>query len=109
MKEIPRMAIEEVEIDAASARILVRPVVAPSEHYEYIYRTGTGVRWVPEQRALAPYEVGGMSPAWWFGQIVAAVRSEYGQRLELRPETRWTSVPEETRREIEAIVAQHAV
>ena len=92
--------IDEVEIDGA-AGILVRPRIPANEHYEHIYRTASGVRWQQQTRALVVYEVKGMPPAWWFRQIVAAVESEYGQRLELRPDTRWTNVSEAERREIE--------
>jgi hypothetical protein len=99
MREV--VPIDEVEFDA-SIGILVRPKIPVAEHYEHIYRTASGVRWQPQKRALVPYEVKGMSPAWWFRQIVAAVQSEYGQRLELRPDTRRTNVPEPDRREIES-------
>ena len=108
MQTNERVAIDEVEIDG-SARLLVRPKLAPSEHYEYIYRTASGVRWSRDARALVPYEIKGMSPAWWFSQIVAAVESEYGQLLELKVETKWTNVSESDRLEIEAASKRHAV
>ena len=101
-KSVP---IDAVEVDAALG-ILVRPRIPESEHYEHIYRTATGVRWQSQRRALVAYEVKGMSPAWWFQQIVDAVASEYGQHLELQPDTLWTNVPESERSEIEG---KHAV
>jgi hypothetical protein len=107
MQEMARISIEEVEIDASTG-ILIRPKIAASEDYEQIYRTASGVRWNREARALVPYQVKGMSASWWFNQIVAAVRSEYGQCLELRPETRWKNVSEEQRREIEKVGKAHA-
>ena len=108
MQSATRIIIDEVEIDE-SVGILVRPQIAPAKDYEHIYRTASGVRWQRERRALVPYQVKGMSHAWWFSQIVAAVQSEYGQLLELGPNTRWTNVPERTQREIEALNAKHAV
>jgi hypothetical protein len=97
----PRISIDEVEIDR-SGRILVRPRIASSEQYEYIYRAASGVRWMSEARVLAPYETKDGSPAWWFRQIVVAVRDEYRQVLVLQPDTRWINVSIEDRSEIEA-------
>jgi hypothetical protein len=97
--------IDEVEIDAGVG-VLVHPRIPPIEHYEQIYRSASGVRWNRERRALVAYEPKGMPAPWWFDQIIAAVQSEYGQRLELRADTRWTNVAPEVRREMES---KHAV
>ena len=99
------IVVDEVKMDAAVG-IVVRPRIAPGEGYEFIYRMASGVRWNPERRAFVVFEPKEMSAAWWFRQIVTAVQSEYGHRLELRQETRWTDIPQEVRLEMES---EHAV
>ncbi len=94
------VAIDEVEVDPVIG-VLVRPRIAAAEHYEYIYRAASGVRWQHQKRALIAYELSDLSPVQWFHQIVASVQSEYGQVLELRPDTRWTNVSESERRQME--------
>ena len=95
-----RIPIDEVAIDS-TGRILIRPRIAATDDFEHIYRTASGVRWEAASRSLVPYEVMDKAPPWWFRQIIDAVQSEYGQLLELRPETIWTNVPAETRRDIQ--------
>jgi hypothetical protein len=99
MRQIP---IAQVEV-AASGLLHVKPSVPDSEGFEHIYRTATGVRWLKDQRALAPARVVELSLAQWFAEIVAAAASEYGVRLLLTPETKWVNVPELLRSEIEAV------
>ena len=100
--------IEEIEINTIVG-ILVRPRIPLAENYEHIYRTASGVRWHPQSRALVAYDVDGMPPEWWFRQIVAAVAGEYGQVLELRPDTRWKNVSELERKAIESAHEKAAV
>ena len=108
MRNSSRTPIDEVAIDAAGA-VAIRPRIAADETFEHIYRAAMGVRWHSDTRSLVPYETKGETPAWWFRQIVAAVSSEYGQLLELQPDTKWTNVSSDVRRAIEAIEDGHAV
>ncbi len=101
MHDVVRIPIDEVAIDSMG-RLLVRPRIAANEDFEFIYRTASGVRWQSESRCLAPYELKDKAPPWWFRQIVDAVRSEYRQLLKLHPDTIWTNVPADTRRDIQS-------
>jgi hypothetical protein len=108
MRDESHVPIEEVAIDAGGT-IAVTPRIPSHEHFEHIYRAAMGVRWQPTLRALVPYETKDATPDWWFRQIVSAVRSEYGQILELRPETKWTNVSLELKRAIQSGMDGHAV
>ena len=89
--------IQEIAIDA-SGRLLVRPAKTV---FEAIFRTASGVHWDAESASLhapRPDEWGYLR---WFEQISCAAASEYGIRLEVTPETLWSNVPDDVRREIE--------
>jgi hypothetical protein len=101
MRALVRIPIDEVAIDS-TGRLLVRPRIAATEDFGQIYRTASGVRWESASRSLVPYEAMDKAPPWWFRQIVDAVQSEYRQLLELQPDTIWTNVPAETRRDIQS-------
>jgi hypothetical protein len=101
MRGESRVPIAEVAIDSSGA-IAITPRIAPTEDFEQIYRAAMGVRWQPNLRALVPYETQGATPEWWFRQIVSAVHSEYGQVLELQPDTKWTNVSPEIKRAIQS-------
>jgi hypothetical protein len=91
--------IQEVLVDP-EGRLLTRPC-DELEGSSMVYRAAMGVRWFSQARAFGPEKAGGMPPAQWFAQTVAAVRDELGKDLRLTPRTEWTNVPSEVRAEIE--------
>jgi len=100
--------IDSVEIGPAH-RLLIRPRLLPEETLEFIYRTGTGIRWEPQSRALSPVESGIPAHVEWFKRIVDAVRSEYGYALVVTPETLWVNVSADLRGTLEAFARASAV
>lgn len=60
------------------------------------------VGWDPESRTLFSHKPRERSYLHWFRQIIAAAAAEYGIRLVVTPQTKWTSVPDAVRTEIEA-------
>lgn len=95
MRTVP---ITEVEVIAGIVH--VRPDIPMSEDFEHIYRTATGVRWDRTKRCLIPYEPGTLTCADWFKEIVAAVLSEYGIRLEITASTRWCRTAQDFREDV---------
>jgi hypothetical protein len=93
-------AIDEIAIDQAG-RLLVRPRLGPAHDFAFIYRDASGVRWDAGSRSLVAPAPETWSYLDWLKQIVAAVSSEYGHRLQLTPETRWSGVPAELQSSIE--------
>jgi hypothetical protein len=59
MRSIP---IAQIEV-AESGLISVAPAVPTSEHFEHIYRTATGVRWLPASRSFSPARMAELSHA----------------------------------------------
>jgi hypothetical protein len=105
MRSIP---IASIELDG-SDRLLVRPLRGSDVGFEYIYRSATGVRWRAEDGAFYPVEVGDLSSALWFAEIVAAARAELGVDLRFSPDTSWVTVPDRIRHEIESLVSREPV
>jgi hypothetical protein len=98
MRSIP---IAQIEV-AESGLLNVAPAVPTSEHFEHIYRTATGVRWLSGSRSFSPARMAELSHAQWFAEIVGAAASEYGVQLEITPHTKWQNVPPAIRAEIES-------
>jgi hypothetical protein len=95
-----REPIEEVRIDERN-RLLLR---ASATTFDKIYRAATGVEWDAAALALASPVPREFSHSRWFEQIVSSVAGEYGIELTLGPDTNWTAVPADARREIETFV-----
>jgi hypothetical protein len=98
MRSIP---IAQIEV-ADSGLLSVAPAVPDAEQFEHIYRTATGVRWLPGSRSFSPARMAELSHAQWFAEIVDAAANEYGVRLEITPHTKWQNVPAEIRAQIES-------
>ena len=83
-----RVSVTGIEIDD-QGRLLVFP---GEVDYSFIYRSATGVHWDQDRRAL----VGPAPKEWsyldWYKNIVASVRSEYGDALEATGATSWVNV-----------------
>jgi len=90
--------IVEVRIDG-DGKLLVCPKVS---RFPHIYRAGMEVGWDPDSRTLFSPKPREWSHLHWFRQIVAAAVGEYGIRLVVTPQTRWTDVSDALRTEIEA-------
>jgi Integron Cassette Protein Hfx_Cass5 len=91
--------VAEIGIDEAG-RLLVRP---QGETFEHIYRCAMEVHWDQDLACLFVPKPRKWSYVDWYRQIVAAVRAEYGRDLVVSGNTRWTNVPADLRRTIEAI------
>ena len=85
--------ITEVAIDS-EGRLLVFPA---SNTYPMIYREAVEVHWDAVGRFLYSPKPREWSYLHWFQHII-----EVAGGLALSPDTRWTNVPEELRREAEA-------
>jgi hypothetical protein len=105
MRSIP---IAQIEV-AESGLLNVAPEASAVEHFEHIYRTATGVRWLPGSRSFAPARMAELSHAQWFSEIVGAAASEYGVQLQITSQTKWQNVPADIRAEIEARSTRAAV
>ena len=86
-----------VEIDS-KGRMRLYPVEAA---YDFIYRAAAGVDWDKEGRFLHARELGDWTYPEYFGQIVSAVASEYGDVLKTESGTKWIGVSDIIRQEIE--------
>lgn len=93
------VSIEEIAIDAEN-RLLVRPLLMPSENFAHIYRDASGVAWIENVRSLGAREPQKWTHVELFKQILAAVRNEYGNSLVLTPKTRWSNVPDQLQSEL---------
>ena len=91
-----RIEIVEVSLNSGGKLLVVAKLPAESD-YRFIYRTATGVRWLPAERALTPADMGTSSPQFWFNKIVHAVQDEYGDELVVTDATKWTNIPESLR------------
>ena len=94
-----RIPVEEIRIDE-SGRLHLHPRLAEGSDYEFVYRAAMEVYWDPVSASLFSPVPRERSYLDWFRQIVAAVRSEYGDRLAVSGRTQWTNVPGDLRREI---------
>ena len=101
---LPKIPIEEITIDAAG-RLLVRPVLKTGTDFAFIYRAAVGVNWDPRSASLVAPKPKEWSYIDWFRNIIAAVRSEYGDQLTLSSETEWSNVPSDLRQQIERSAA----
>jgi hypothetical protein len=102
-------SVPVAEIAVTSGLVHVTPQVSSPEGFEYIYRSATGVRWLPAERCFAPAQRGALTHGAWFREIAAAAAGEYGVNLQITPATRWREVPDEVRAEIESYGSQPAV
>jgi hypothetical protein len=92
-------SITDVEIDA-EGRLRIRP---SKERLPHIWRAAMEVYWDPATETLYSPKPREWTYPMWFQQLVAAARDEYGVKLTLSSETRWSNVPQELRTEIEAL------
>ena len=104
-RRVPEVTICQVAVDEAG-RLLVQPALPPGTDFMHVYRAAMGVYWEPETRSLLAPRPREWTYFDWFRQILAAVADEYGQRLMLRPETKWMNVPPHLRTRIETWAGQ---
>ena len=106
MRSVP---IAAVELDD-NGRVLVKPPPGSDDGYfRFIFRSATGVRWRSQDGSFHAVEARSLTSAAWFENIVSSVRGELGIDLRLNDETRWVSVPDSVRREIESLVSREPV
>ena len=87
MKNAPIKLIELSE----QGYLQVYPDVNISGDFEFIYRDGSGVTWNETSNALLAREPGRWEPNKLLGQIISAVISEYGVKLEIVSSTNWSA------------------
>jgi hypothetical protein len=97
-----QVAIKEIKVDEAN-RLVVLPDLSPQEDFAHIYRAAMEITWSPSARSLLSPALrpGGWTHAEWFRQILRAAADEYGTKLVIRADTRW-SIDETVRRQIES-------
>jgi hypothetical protein len=86
-----RDSISEVFIDTAG-RLHVKPAASSFPH---IWRAALEVQWDSTSNTLYAPAPRSWSYADWFGQILAAVKDEYGCTLALTKETEWPGVSQD--------------
>ena len=91
------VSLAKIEIDE-KGWLRLYPVGAV---YDFIYRAAAGVAWDKTGGFLHAHELGDWTYSVYFKQIVSAVASEYGDVLQIKPETEWSKVADEVRRAIE--------
>ena len=89
---MPRIPIHHITL-TPSGRIQVAPALPAAADYAQIHRAGMSVRWDAATRTLYSLPVPGWTPLQEFHNIVAIVKSEYGDRLITDPQTTFSNVP----------------
>ena len=90
--------LSKIEIDA-SGWLRLYPV---DERYDHIYRAAAGVEWDRSGGFLHAWEPGSWPYPTYFGQILSAVASEYGDTLIIDSATEWLNVPADVRSAIQS-------
>jgi hypothetical protein len=85
--------LSKIEIDA-NGWLRLYPV---GERYDHIYRAAAGVEWDRSGGFLHAEDPGAWPYLTYFGQILSAVVSEYGDSLIIGPDTQWVNVPPDVR------------
>jgi hypothetical protein len=93
--------IKEVSIEE-DGRLCVYPDTSVSGDFEFIWRDASGIRWDTKANALVAYEPHRWEAVTLYGQIILAVKSEYGWQLNLTPATSWRGVSEEIKEKIQS-------
>ena len=83
--------IVEIRIDS-NERLLVKP---EKEVFDLIYRCACGVGWEKEGNCLFSPKPEKFTYIDWYGQIISAVKSEYGCQLKITSETVWVNIPDD--------------
>ena len=89
---------------SGTGELLLTPEGGGDPSYQYVYRAGAGVYWVPSigsfkstQRKDWPYSK-------WFEHMLGAVESELGLKLVIGKNTTWTNVPPDVQTELLHVV-----
>ena len=90
--------ITEIAIDH-SGRLTIKP---RNRKFEYIYRSATEVHWDSTNECLYSPKHREWSYLDWYKHMISSVESEYGCKLVLVEDTRWTNIPDTLKHEIEA-------
>ena len=93
---IKKISIEE------DGRFCVSPDISVSGDFESIWRDASGIRWDAKINALVAYEPHRWKPVTLYGQIILAVKGEYGWQLFLTPDTSWHGVSDELKEKIQS-------
>jgi hypothetical protein len=88
--------ILEIGIDEKE-RLYIKP---KNERFTMIYRAAAEVHWESNGQYLYSPKPREWTYLDWFMHIIDVVRSEYGCRLLLTPQTSWTNVPNDLRQQI---------
>jgi hypothetical protein len=76
----------------SSGRLVVRPDPQSKSDYSFIYRDASGIRWDPKAKGFVAHEPERWEPVPLFLQVMAAVRNEYREHLQLTPKTLWLGI-----------------
>lgn len=88
--------IIEIRIDAAE-RLYLKPA---KEDFKYIWRSAAEVHWDEKGGFLYSPKPREWSYFEWYAHIESVVGDEYGCRLQLAKEVKWSNIPENLKAEI---------
>ena len=94
-----RAPIKKIVVDP-HGHLQVCPDVSVCGGFKYIWRDASGVRWDNATEALMAYEPDRWQADKLFQQILCAVASEYGWKLEITQDTVWVDVPDDVKKSI---------
>ena len=86
-----QIRILEVAFDPAGG-VLITPDLPRGEDYNAVYRGAMSVRWDDHASCLRMTARNDRTPVEAFERIVAEVAKEYGDRLVLTQDTRWSNI-----------------
>ena len=93
---LPTDTITEIGIDNQE-RLNVRP---QKQTFEYIYRAAAEVGWDSKEKILVSPKPREWSYFDWYRHILDIAKDEYGCKLHLTDQTKWTNIPDELRQQI---------
>ena len=102
--------MRKIKIEAIMAgpdgRLRIKPCLPPDKDYQYIWRDASSVRWDAGSLCLFALDIRGFEFGAYLRQIVAAVKSEYGDDLTVTSSTVVSGLPEAWQREVKKYQAE---
>jgi hypothetical protein len=88
--------INEVGIDCKE-RLYIKP---EKQTFEYIWRAAAEVGWDDKEKILFSPKPREWSYHHWYRHIVAIAKDEYGCKLDLTEQTKWSNIPNDLKQQI---------
>lgn len=100
-----QIQIAEIGLDS-QRHLFVRPSVDDADAFTFVWRDASGVRWSPKLQVLHALEPERWNVTALYQKILVAIRREYGTKLLITRDTRWSGIPHELRTAIEALPSE---